>query len=71
MLEFAEELARARGAGALCLTAWVGNLRALAFYARRGHGDAGATIYAFEVEAHENRLLVRSLDRNGARVGSP
>jgi GNAT superfamily N-acetyltransferase len=70
LLEFAEELARARGAGALWLTAWVGNRRALAFYARRGYVDAGATMYVFEDEAHENRVLVRSLHRNGARVAS-
>jgi len=66
LLGRAEELARARGAGALWLTAWVGNRRALAFYARRGYVDAGATTYVFENEQHENRVLVRPLDRDHA-----
>ena len=70
LLEFAEELAGARGAGALWLTAWVGNRRALAFYARRGYVDAGATTYVFEDEEYENRVLVRSLHRDGARIAS-
>ena len=70
LLERAEEMARARGARALWLTAWVGNRRALAFYARRGYIDAGATTYVFEDEAHENRVLVRSLHRGGARVAA-
>jgi diamine N-acetyltransferase len=64
LLGRSEELARARSAGALWLTAWVGNRRALAFYARRGYVDAGATMYEFENERYENRVLVRPLDRD-------
>jgi diamine N-acetyltransferase len=66
LLAHSEELARTRGAASLWLTAWVGNRRALAFYARRGYADAGATIYEFENEQYENRVFVRSLDRAGA-----
>jgi diamine N-acetyltransferase len=66
LLGRSEELARTRGAGALWLTAWVGNRHALAFYARRGYADAGATMYVFEDEQHENRVLVRPLDRGRA-----
>jgi len=66
LLERSEEVARAHGAGSLWLTAWVGNRRALAFYARRGYVDAGATMYVFENEQHENRVLVRPLDRDHA-----
>jgi GNAT superfamily N-acetyltransferase len=64
LLARSEELAHARGAGSLWLTAWVGNRHARAFYARRGYVDAGATMYEFEGEAHENRVLVRKLDRD-------
>ena len=66
LLARSEELARARGAGSLWLTAWVGNRRALAFYARRGYADVGATTYEFENEQYENRVFVRALDRTGA-----
>ena len=66
LLARSEELARARGAGSLWLTAWVGNRRALAFYARRGYADVGATTYEFEDEQYENRVFVRPLDRTGA-----
>lgn len=64
LLERSEALARARGAGSLWLTASVGNRHALAFYARRGYVDAGATMYVFEGAAYENRVLVRTLDRD-------
>ena len=70
LLARSEALARARGARSLWLTAWVGNRRALAFYARRGYVDAGATMYEFEGEAYENRVLVRPLDRDRAAQSS-
>lgn len=63
LLARSEVLARARGAGALWLTAWVGNRRGLAFYARRGYVDAGGTMYEFENEQYENRVFVRALAR--------
>lgn len=62
LLRAAEAAAAARGAQLLWLTPWVHNRRALAFYAARGYVDQGQTWYRFEGEAHENRLLARSLD---------
>ncbi len=62
LLRSAEALAATHGAATLWLTAWVGNRNALAFYARRGYEDVGATIYRFQDEQYENRVLVRALD---------
>lgn len=62
LLHAAEAEAAARGACVLWLTPWVHNRRALAFYAARGYADHGQTWYRFEGEAHQNRLLARSLD---------
>ena len=62
LLRAAEATAAARGACVLWLTPWVHNRRALAFYAARGYVDHGLTWYRFEGEAHQNRLLARSLD---------
>jgi diamine N-acetyltransferase len=45
----------------LWLTAWVGNTHALAWYARQGWQDVGATPYTFEGETFENRVLVKRL----------
>ena len=67
LLRRAEERAARNGAPALWLTAWAGNHRARAFYARRGYDDRGATTYTFEGEQYENRLLVRSLSAPEAR----
>ena len=61
LLQAAEQAAVQRGAQLLWLTPWVHNHRALAFYARRGYADHGATWFRFEGEAHENRVLARSL----------
>ena len=61
LLNHVESLAASRGASALWLTAWVHNLRALRFYAARGYGDVGMTMYRFEHEQHENRLFVKTL----------
>lgn len=57
----AQDMAAARGASALWLTAWVGNQRALAFYAACGYQDLGATLYVFQHEQHENRVFAKAL----------
>lgn len=61
LLRHAEALAARQGVTTLWLTAWVGNHHALAFYARRGYDDAGATTYRFQDEQYENRVLVTAL----------
>lgn len=61
LLAEAERLAAAAGARVLWLTPWVHNHRALAFYARRGYADHGLTVFQFEGESHDNRVLARSL----------
>lgn len=66
LLRHAEVLAAIQGATTLWLTAWVGNHHALAFYARRGFTDAGATMYRFQDEQYENRVLARALDAPAA-----
>jgi GNAT superfamily N-acetyltransferase len=62
LLRRAEDWAATQRAATLWLTAWVGNHHALAFYARRGYEDLGATMYRFQDEQYENRVLVRALD---------
>ena len=57
----AEALASSKGASALWLTAWVGNKRALAFYASQGYEQLGSTEYTFEGESFENRLFAKPL----------
>jgi diamine N-acetyltransferase len=59
LLAEAEKAALANGASALWRTAWVGNARALAFYARRGYEKIGSTLYSFQGEDYENRLFVK------------
>jgi len=61
LLRSAEDLASRSGADVLWLTPWVHNQRARAFYARRGYRDHGATVFRFEGEAHENRVVARTL----------
>jgi GNAT superfamily N-acetyltransferase len=65
LLRHAETQAATQGTSTLWLTAWVGNHHALAFYARRGYRDLGATIYRFQDEQYENRVLARALDAKG------
>lgn len=61
LLGRSEALARELGASTLWLTAWVGNARALAFYASQGYRELGSTPYVFEGKAFENRLFAKAL----------
>lgn len=61
LLQQAQALAAAHGARQLWLTAWVGNPRAIGFYAASGWRDVGATDYVFEGEAFLNRIFVLDL----------
>jgi GNAT superfamily N-acetyltransferase len=61
LLRRAEELAASHGARALWLTAWVGNPRALAFYARQGYKELGADVYVYENEEYETRVFVKEV----------
>ncbi len=61
LLGQAEALALTEGASTLWLTAWVGNQRALAFYASQGYKPLGSTEYTFEGESFENRLFAKAL----------
>jgi GNAT superfamily N-acetyltransferase len=61
LLQRAEALAASRGARALWLTAWVGNPRALAFYARQGYKELGAASYVYENEEYETRVFVKEV----------
>jgi diamine N-acetyltransferase len=63
LLARAEALSAAAGAQGAWLTAWVGNARALRFYGRHGYRDVGASVYSFEGEHYENRVLARRLDK--------
>lgn len=61
LLARAEAQARALGAPSIWLTAWVGNARALLFYASVGYEDVGVTPYLIEGRAYENRVFAKSL----------
>lgn len=61
LLSQAEAFAAAHGAGALWLTTWIGNERAIAFYPRCGYSERGVTTYDFQGDLYENRLFSRSL----------
>jgi ribosomal protein S18 acetylase RimI-like enzyme len=61
LLAQAEAQAAADGAAVLWLTSWVHNHRALGFYRARAYTDFGATLFRFEGEAHENRVLAKHL----------
>ena len=62
LLRRAEAMAAAEAARALWLTAWVGNDRALSFYASQGYEELGSTDHTFEGEVFENRVFARTLD---------
>ena len=61
LLRHVEAVALAAGASTLWLTAWIGNTRALAFYASQAYEELGSTEYEFENERFENRLFAKAL----------
>ena len=61
LLHRAEGLAASRGASTLWLTVWTRNQRALAFYASQQYQDVGSTMYVFQEEQFENRVLAKPL----------
>jgi diamine N-acetyltransferase len=63
LLARAETLARLEGADLLWLTAWTGNAPALRFYEAQGYQDVGASVYTFEGDRYETRLLLKHLSR--------
>jgi ribosomal protein S18 acetylase RimI-like enzyme len=60
LIEAAERLAAAQPAKALWLTAWEGNDRALAFYARLGYADLGPGTYSFMGRTYGTRVLAKA-----------
>jgi GNAT superfamily N-acetyltransferase len=66
LLRSAEKMAFKHGATVLWLTPWVHNHRALGFYATRGYEDCGSTLFRFEGEAHENRVVAKALSASSA-----
>lgn len=69
LLERAEQFALEQGEPAVWLTAWVGNVGALAFYPAAGYAEAGTTQYLIEDQAYENRIFAKRFGA-GARVGT-
>lgn len=61
LLRTAEEGASNLGACALWLTPWVHNKRALAFCAKHGYANLGATWFEMDGERHQNRVLAKTL----------
>jgi ribosomal protein S18 acetylase RimI-like enzyme len=61
----AEARAKALQASSLWLTAWIGNVGALAFYPKIGYKDAGSMQYAINGINYENRIFAKAL-RSGA-----
>lgn len=61
LLGEAEKIALSANAAAIWLTVWEKNVRALAFYARSGYADVGATVYTFEGRAYGNRVVAKQL----------
>ncbi|HVE53812.1 MAG TPA: GNAT family N-acetyltransferase [Ramlibacter sp.] len=61
LLREAEAMAQRAGASSLWLSAWEGNARALAFYARAGYDDVGASEYTFEGRAYANRVFAKRI----------
>lgn len=64
LLQRAEQAARGapvQPAGALWLTAWVGNGRALRFYPRAGFRDVGRTTYVIHGVGYENVVFAKTL----------
>jgi len=61
LLSRVEADARQAGSQRLWLTAWAGNAKALAFYAKQGYADTGSTEYVFEGRSYENRVFEKML----------
>lgn len=61
LLKAAEDLARGQGAACSWLSAWEGNARALAFYARQGYQDVGETDYRIDGVSYRNRVFHKAL----------
>lgn len=61
LLQRVEVLAASRGARALWLMAWTGSPRALAFYAKQGYEELGASSYVYEDEVHETRVFAKEI----------
>lgn len=49
------------GSQMIWLTVWLHNHPARAFYQRRRYVDVGPTVFEFEGESYENRLLAKAL----------
>jgi len=66
LLQYAEQLAQARGYRAIWLAAWVGNARAVAFYPAAGYGKVGITQYVINGKNYENHVFAKQLRDRGA-----
>lgn len=71
LIRAAEALAAEAGLPTLWLTAWDGNHRALAFYAREGYTDLGATTYTIEGNTFGNRVLARQVNATAPALAAP
>ncbi len=61
LMQAAIEAARAGGAGALWLTAWEHNPRALGFYRKMGFADVGASSFCLGTARQTDRVMVLTL----------
>jgi diamine N-acetyltransferase len=61
LIAHAESECAARGATTLWLHTWIGNARALAFYARCRYADVGSMFFEMNGERHENRVFAKTL----------
>ena len=64
MARGAERLAREHGFASVWLTAWSGNIPALAFYPAIGYRDIGVTEYVIEGQGYENRIFAKEILRS-------
>jgi ribosomal protein S18 acetylase RimI-like enzyme len=61
LLQNLENLAATHGATVLWLSPWVGNLRALRFYAKHGYKDFGLVFFHMGQQRIENRVYAKLL----------
>ncbi|HKV08930.1 MAG TPA: GNAT family N-acetyltransferase [Thermoanaerobaculia bacterium] len=61
LLREAEAMAAREGAVELWLIVWAENVKALAFYERRGYQELGTDSYVFENEQYETRIFGKTL----------